>query len=104
MPIPPVRNGTTQPSTISACRMRRSAHTLITALLLPVRNGPVPRLVLIRKRASRWRRDMDDKRLQFGNEGEELVPGVTQNLSSMNHSKGDAHDLSGHLDNDTDER
>lgn len=33
---------------------------------------------------------MDKKRIQFGNEGEELVPGVTENLSSSLHSQGDA--------------
>lgn len=33
---------------------------------------------------------MIDKRIQAGNEGEELVPGVTENLSSSLHSEGDA--------------
>jgi hypothetical protein len=33
---------------------------------------------------------MDKKSIQFGNEGEELVPGKTENLSSSFHSQGDA--------------
>jgi hypothetical protein len=33
---------------------------------------------------------MDKKSIQFGNEGEELVPGKTENLSSSLHSEGDA--------------
>jgi len=33
---------------------------------------------------------MDKKHIQFGNEGEELVPGKTENLSSSLHSEGDA--------------
>ena len=33
---------------------------------------------------------MDTKRIQFGNEGEELEPGKTENLSSALHSEGDA--------------
>jgi len=33
---------------------------------------------------------MTEKRIQAGNEGEELVPGVTENLSSSLHSEGDA--------------
>lgn len=33
---------------------------------------------------------MTEKRIQAGNEGEELVPGVTENLSSSLHNAGDA--------------
>ncbi len=33
---------------------------------------------------------MDKNRIQFGNEGEELVPGKTENLSSTLHQQGDA--------------
>ncbi|HEY0117102.1 MAG TPA: hypothetical protein VGB54_15425 [Allosphingosinicella sp.] len=33
---------------------------------------------------------MDKDRIQFGNEGEELVPGKTENLSSSFHAQGDA--------------
>lgn len=33
---------------------------------------------------------MDGKRIQAGNEGEELVPGETENLSSATHLEGDA--------------
>jgi hypothetical protein len=33
---------------------------------------------------------MDKNRIQFGNEGEELVPGKTENLSSSLHQQGDA--------------
>lgn len=33
---------------------------------------------------------MDGKHIQFGNEGEELVPGKTENLSSSLHQEGDA--------------
>ena len=33
---------------------------------------------------------MAEKRIQAGNEGEELVPGVTENLSSALHAEGDA--------------
>ena len=33
---------------------------------------------------------MDKNRIQFGNEGEELVPGKTENLSSSLHQAGDA--------------
>ena len=33
---------------------------------------------------------MDKKSIQFGNEGEELVPGKTENLSSSLHPTGDA--------------
>ena len=32
----------------------------------------------------------DEKRIQFGNEGEELEPGKTENLSSALHQRGDA--------------
>lgn len=32
----------------------------------------------------------EGKTVQFGNEGEELVPGKTENLSSISHSEGDA--------------
>ena len=31
-----------------------------------------------------------EKKIQFGNEGEELVPGKTENLSSALHAEGDA--------------
>ena len=31
-----------------------------------------------------------EKKIQFGNEGEGLVPGKTENLSSALHSEGDA--------------
>ncbi len=34
--------------------------------------------------------EMDDKRIQAGNEGEELVPGETENLSSFLHNEGKA--------------
>lgn len=33
---------------------------------------------------------MTDKRVQAGNEGEPLVPGETENLSSSLHTQGDA--------------
>lgn len=33
---------------------------------------------------------MDEKRIQSGNEGEQLVPGETENLSSSRHDEGDA--------------
>lgn len=33
---------------------------------------------------------MNKDRIQFGNEGEELVPGKTENLSSTLHQQGDA--------------
>lgn len=33
---------------------------------------------------------MDKKGIQFGNEGEELIPGKTENLSSAYHQQGDA--------------
>lgn len=36
---------------------------------------------------------MDGKRIQAGNEGEELVPGETENLSSALHEEGDASRL-----------
>lgn len=32
----------------------------------------------------------EEKRIQAGNEGEDLVPGVTENLSSSLHAAGDA--------------
>ena len=32
----------------------------------------------------------DEKRIQFGNEGEELEPAKTENLSSVLHQRGDA--------------
>jgi hypothetical protein len=35
-------------------------------------------------------RAMDKDRIQFGNEGEELIPGKTENLSSSLHQQGDA--------------
>lgn len=34
----------------------------------------------------------EEKRIQAGNEGEELVPGVTENLSSALHAYGDSAD------------
>lgn len=33
---------------------------------------------------------MNDRDIQYGNEGKRLVPGETENLSSSNHQKGDA--------------
>jgi hypothetical protein len=51
---------------------------------------------------------MDKKGIQFGNEGEELIPGKTENLSSSYHSQGDAalpHDQMDHkMDRETDQR
>jgi hypothetical protein len=45
-----------------------------------------------------------DKRIQSGNEGEELEPGKTENLSSSLHSPGDAALPRDTLDRDGDER
>ena len=39
----------------------------------------------------------DERRLQFGNEGEELVPGVTENLSSALHAAEDGDALNAKL-------
>jgi len=47
---------------------------------------------------------MDKNRIQFGNEGEELVPGRTENLSSSLHSQGDAARPGGQMDKATDRR
>jgi len=47
---------------------------------------------------------MDKKRVQAGNEGEELVPGVTENLSSSLHQKGDAAFPEGQMDKGADQR
>jgi hypothetical protein len=48
---------------------------------------------------------MDDKHIQFGNEGEELVPGKTENLSSALHEASRAAEVDAHLgDRDRDER
>jgi hypothetical protein len=47
---------------------------------------------------------MDKKRIQFGNEGEELVPGVTENLSSSLHAQGDAAAPSAQIDHGVDQR
>lgn len=45
----------------------------------------------------------DDKDLQFGNEGRELKPGKTENLSSVNHEEGDAKKLNDKLRPDNDD-
>jgi hypothetical protein len=47
---------------------------------------------------------MDKNRIQFGNEGEELVPGKTENLSSSLHQQGDAAAPSAQMDKDVDQR
>ena len=46
----------------------------------------------------------DEKRIQSGNEGEELVPGVTENLSSSLHAVGDAAQPDGQMGKDGAER
>jgi hypothetical protein len=45
-----------------------------------------------------------DKRIQFGNEGEELVPGKTENLSSSLHALGDAALPNGQMDKEAGQR
>lgn len=47
---------------------------------------------------------MDKDRIQYGNEGEELVPGKTENLSSSLHSEGDAARPDGFVRDEGDER
>ena len=47
---------------------------------------------------------MDRKTIQFGNEGEELVPGKTENLSSSLHSEGDAARPEGFIGKDEDDQ
>ena len=47
---------------------------------------------------------MDDKGIQFGNEGKELIPGKTENLSSSYHSQGDAALPHDKVDRETDQR
>ena len=47
---------------------------------------------------------MDKNRIQSGNEGEELIPGKTENLSSTLHRQGDAAFPNGQMDKDADER
>jgi len=47
---------------------------------------------------------MDKEHIQFGNEGEELIPGKTQNLSSSFHQKGDAALPSAQIDEGVDQR
>jgi len=47
---------------------------------------------------------MDKNRIQFGNEGEELVPGKTENLSSSLHQQGDAARPGGQTDQDVGQR
>jgi hypothetical protein len=47
---------------------------------------------------------MDKNRIQFGNEGEELIPGKTENLSSSLHQRGDAALPNARIDEDGNER
>jgi hypothetical protein len=47
---------------------------------------------------------MDKERIQFGNEGEELIPGKTQNLSSALHQQGDAALPNAQIDEGLDQR
>jgi hypothetical protein len=47
---------------------------------------------------------MSDNKIQFGNEGEELIPGKTENLSSSLHQLGDAAMPNGQMDKEGDER
>ena len=47
---------------------------------------------------------MEDKRIQFGNEGEELAPGKTENLSSSLHGDGDAARPNGFIGKQKDSR
>jgi len=47
---------------------------------------------------------MDKNRIQFGNEGEELVPGKTENLSSSLHQQGDAAHPGAQMDKGVDQR
>ena len=45
-----------------------------------------------------------EKTIQFGNEGEELVPGKTENLSSSMHTVGDAAMPNGQMDKEANQR
>ena len=45
-----------------------------------------------------------EKTIQFGNEGEELVPGKTENLSSALHALGDAALPNGQMDKEAPQR
>lgn len=47
---------------------------------------------------------MNKNPIQFGNEGEELVPGKTENLSSSLHQQGDAARPEAHAGDEPDER
>ena len=47
---------------------------------------------------------MNKNRIQSGNEGEELIPGKTENLSSSLHQRGDAALPDAQMDEDADER
>lgn len=47
---------------------------------------------------------MDKKGIQYGNEGEELVPGKTENLSSTYHKQGDAALPHDRVDGETGQR
>lgn len=43
---------------------------------------------------------MEEKTIQFGNEGKELVPGKTENLSSALHQASHAAEVDAHLGGD----
>ena len=47
---------------------------------------------------------MSDNKIQFGNEGEELIPGKTENLSSSLHQLGDAAMPNGKMDKEGGQR
>lgn len=47
---------------------------------------------------------MDRNGIQSGNEGEELIPGKTENLSSSFHSQGDAARPHDKIDREDDQR
>jgi|GEM_PF-6812180 len=47
---------------------------------------------------------MDKNHIQSGNEGEELIPGKTENLSSALHQRGDAAFPGSGIGKDADER
>lgn len=47
---------------------------------------------------------MDGKHIQFGNEGEELVPGKTENLSSALHEASNAPEVDAHLGEKVDDK
>jgi hypothetical protein len=49
-------------------------------------------------------RAMNKNPIQFGNEGEELIPGKTENLSSTLHQQGDAAFPSAGIGQEQDER